>query len=188
MKLIVGLGNPEKKYNGTRHNVGFSVLDQYAKINNVTFQVKDKFKSKIAELNFNGKKVLLAKPLTYYNLVGEAIRSIVDFYKISPEDTLVVHDDLTLPLGIVRTREGGSDGGNNGIKSINQYIGPNTCRLRVGTHDEIRENMSDTNFVLGKLTPDDQKTFNEMLPRIHKLIDEFIVENFVPGTHREIKN
>lgn len=185
MKLIIGLGNPEKNYDGTRHNIGFSILDQYATTNGAVFQAKDKFKSKIAEITKDDKKVLLVKPMTYYNLVGEAAKSIVDFYKISPEDTLVIHDDLALPLGTIRAREGGSDAGNNGIKSINQSLGSDTCRLRIGTHHEAREQISDSSFVLSKFTPSEQKIFRELTPKINTFIDEFIDDIFSPSTHRE---
>ncbi len=148
MKLIIGLGNPEEKYKNTRHNIGFRVLTEYAEKKDVEFALKDKFRACIAELTIDGEKVILAKPTTYYNLVGEAARLITDFYKIAPADILVVHDELALPFGTIRTRIGGSDAGNNGVKSMTQHLGPDTARLRVGVYNELRERMDDADFVL----------------------------------------
>src|SRR6476620_1335837 len=119
MKLVFGLGNPGKQYIGTRHNIGFETLDSLGIKQVSGFVLKDKFKAEIAELNIGGGKILLARPQTFYNEVGSSYRAICDFYKLEPEDTLVVHDELALPFGTVRVRQGGSDAGNNGIKSIN---------------------------------------------------------------------
>src|SRR5262245_23994552 len=103
MKLVIGLSNSEPKYSGTRHNVGFSVLDAYATEKGAGFQAKDKFKALIAETTVDGEKVLLVKPTTYYNLSGETGRLLADFYKIAPEDILIIHDELALPFSTIRT-------------------------------------------------------------------------------------
>jgi peptidyl-tRNA hydrolase, PTH1 family len=129
MKLIIGLGNPEERYKNTRHNVGFRVLTAYADASDKQFQLKDKFKAQMIDLTVNGERVILAKPTTYYNNVGESVRLLADFYKIAPSEILVVHDELALPFGTIRTRVGGSDAGNNGIKSIVQHIGSDTARI-----------------------------------------------------------
>lgn len=184
MKLVLAQGNPGSEYAATRHNVGFIVLDAYARQQGVSFQPKDKFKAEIAEFSAGGEKVLLAKPQTFYNLTGESVRALVDFYKLTPEqDVLVIHDELALPFGTIRTRHSGSDAGNNGIKSINQHVGSETSRIRIGIANELRERMDDASFVLSKFNGDEQKTLEEKLPKIFSLIDAFIDGSFEATTH-----
>lgn len=183
MKLILGLGNPEEKYRSTRHNVGFRILSHYALGNGITFQMKDKFKALVAEITHDGEKILLAKPTTYYNMSGEAARSITDFYKIAPEDVLIVHDELALPLGTIRTRRGGSDAGNNGIKSISTHLGPETARIRVGVYNELRDSMDDADFVLGRFSKEESDQLVTITKKATDLIDSFISGSFEHTTH-----
>lgn len=183
MKLIIGLGNPEKKYVGTRHNVGFDMLDSYAERKEVEWQDKPKFKAAIAELP-RVDRIILAKPTTYYNLSGESVRAIADFYKIPAQNILVIHDDHALPFETVRTREQGSDGGNNGIKSINTHIGPDTNRIRVGTGTELRDKMSDSDYVLSKFSAAERKQLSAIQTKIDAIIDDFIDDKFVATTHK----
>lgn len=174
MKIILGQGNPESKYDGTRHNVGFSALDYYASEKNVNFQPKPKFSADIAELSVEGEKVLLVKPTTYYNETGRAIRAIADYYKVEPADILVIHDELALPFGTLRTREKGSDAGNNGIKSLNAHLGQNYARIRVGIWNELADQAGAFDFVLSKFNSNERKSIEEdILPRIAELIDQF---------------
>jgi len=181
MKVIIGLGNPEDKYDGTRHNVGFFVLDHFATEHKVQFQQKAKFKALVAELQSTDEKILLIKPTTFYNNVGESYRAIVDFYNISPEDVLVVADDLALPFGILRTREGGSDAGNNGIKSINAHGGIETKRLRIGISNELRARIDDVDFVLSRFGSGESATLSQLiLPVAIDFIDSFIGGSFAP--------
>lgn len=180
MKLLIALGNAEPKYDGTRHNVGFFVADAFAAEQGLTWQNKSKFKALVTE----GAGFLLAKPTTFYNLVGESARAIADFYKISPSDVLIIHDDLALPLGTIRTRHGGSPAGNNGIKSITQHLGDTTARLRIGTYTEHRDRLDDVDFVLGKFTASEQKTITDLLPKITGVINDFLHETFEPTTHK----
>jgi len=184
MKLIVGLGNPETRYENTRHNTGFMALDRFAKTHDATFAAQKKFKAEAAELTLHGEKVLLLKPQTYYNLSGEAVRATADFYKITPADVLIIHDELMLPFGTVRTRIGGSDAGNNGIKSINQHMGNETTRIRVGVSNSTREHIDDVNFVLGKFTGEEQADLPQLLELADKLIEQFVSGNFETTTHR----
>lgn len=185
MKLIFGLGNPGKEFVGTRHNVGFETLDALAIKQVSAFVKKDKFKAEIAELNIAGEKVLLARPLTFYNLVGESFRAICDFYKLLPEEALVIHDELALPFGTVRVREGGSDAGNNGIKSVNLHGGEASMRLRVGIANEQRTPMGDTDFVLGRLSEDESDKFKtSIVPTLHALIEDFAGGNLNITSHR----
>ncbi len=132
MKLIIGLGNVGAKYMFTRHNVGFMLVDKIAMDNSVTFKENSKLKSLIAKFTAD-EEIMLVKPTTYMNLSGEAMRAVIDYYKISPEDMIIVYDDLSLNLGKIRFRANGSDGGHNGIKSIIQHLGSkNFARLKIG--------------------------------------------------------
>lgn len=184
MKLIFAQGNPGSEFRGTRHNVGFALLDAYAAAKNVDFAEKTKFHAYIAEFTEADEKVLLVKPTTYYNDTGISARALVDFYKLDTADLLVLHDDLMLPLGTIRTRERGSDAGNNGIKSLNSHLGQNYKRARIGIWNELAERMDATAFVLGKFTADEQKTLVEQQPVITKIIDGFIQEKFEATSHR----
>ncbi len=168
MKLIIGFGNPGAKYNFTRHNFGFLALDFYAKLHNLKFQPQPKFKAEIAK----NDDTIYAKPQTYYNEQGFSIRMICDYYKIKPQDILVVCDDFNLPFGQLRFRERGSDGGNNGLKSAIQNLGTDDFpRLRIGTgNDELRKQIGDVDFVLSKFTPAE----HEQLPKILSEIANFM--------------
>lgn len=180
MKLIFAQGNPGKEFERTRHNVGFLAIDSFAEKQSVSFQPKSKFNAELAEVTSGSEKILLAKPTTFYNETGASARAIVDFYKILPQDILVIHDELMLPFGKIRVRHSGRDAGNNGIKSLNSHLGENFARIRVGVQNELREKMNDTDFVLGKFSTGEQKVLNELLlPEITSLIDRFISGNLV---------
>ena len=183
MKLIVGLGNPEEKFKNTRHNVGFRILDEYAREKGVDFQPKEKFRAHVAELSVDGEKILLAKPTTYYNLTGESARAIADFYKIAPSDILVVHDELALPFGTIRTRTGGSDAGNNGIKSMNQHLGQDTARIRIGVYNELRDRIDDADFVLSNFTRTEDDALTALAGKIIGIMDDFTAGHFQTTTH-----
>lgn len=132
MKLIVGLGNPGRKYAGTRHNVGFEVLEALASRHGAP-RPRAAFESEIVELTIGGERVLLAAPQTYMNLSGRSVRRLVDFYKLTTEQLLVVCDDLNLPTGRLRLRRSGSAGGQKGLQNIIEHLGsPNFARLRIG--------------------------------------------------------
>jgi len=132
MKVIVGLGNPGPKYAGTRHNVGFDVVDYLAAAPGCT-PFREKFEAFVAELKEGDETVLLVKPLTFMNLSGRAVRAIADFYKVPIENLLVVCDDFNLPLGKLRVRTKGSHGGQNGLRNIQEQLGTDAyTRLRIG--------------------------------------------------------
>lgn len=133
MKLIVGLGNIGPKYTFTRHNVGFMLADSIAINNNLTFRENSRLKCFMTNLRNGVDDYLIIKPTTFMNLSGEAVRAVMDYYKIPVEDVLIVYDDLSLDLGKIRFRPNGSDGGHNGIKSIIQHLGTNQiARLKIG--------------------------------------------------------
>lgn len=182
MKLIVGLGNPEKKYDRTRHNIGFRVVDEFARQKSAAFQAKDKFKALVAEVQAESEKVILAKPTTYYNLSGEAVRALADFYKIPVEDILVIHDDIALPFGTLRTRDSGSDAGNNGMKSIIEHLSEDIKRVRVGTSNDKLGRMETASFVLGKFTLKETLALKEIFKKTNRVIEQFIDGNFEVST------
>ncbi|MEO5690577.1 MAG: aminoacyl-tRNA hydrolase [Candidatus Saccharimonadales bacterium] len=174
MKLIVGLGNPGAEYNQTRHNVGANALDTYVSGHGGVLQQKSKYKSLMTELTIDGQKVITIIPTTYYNSSGEAVQAVASFYKIEPSDILIVHDELSLPFGTVRIRYGGSDAGNNGVKSVTSHIGPDTARIRVGVYNELRDRIADADFVLSRFTAQENDAFREIMPIIHTTIDSFV--------------
>ena len=137
MYIIVGLGNPESKYNGTRHNIGFSAITALADANNISLDMK-KHKALCGKGVIAGQKVLLAEPLTYMNLSGESVRELVDYYKVDPTDELIIiYDDINLAPGKLRIREKGSAGGHNGIKNIIAHLGSQEFpRIRIGVGEK----------------------------------------------------
>ncbi|WP_028777593.1 aminoacyl-tRNA hydrolase [Shimazuella kribbensis] len=147
MKVIVGLGNPGKKYEITKHNVGFWAVDQLSDKWGIPFQ-KEKWNSEVAEGVVNGEKVYLLKPLTYMNLSGEAVGAAIRFLKIPIEDLLVIFDDMDIPLGQLRLRQKGGSGGHNGIKSLIQHLGTEQFnRIKIGI-DRPPARMSVVDYVL----------------------------------------
>ncbi len=187
MKVIFGLGNPGAEYSGSRHNVGYAAVSKLAKEQGVTFSEKTKFRAYVTEVVIEGEKVLLVKPTTFYNNVGESARAIIDFYKLDPsEDFLVIHDDLALPFGTIRIRKKGSDAGNNGIKSLNSHIGPDYARLRVGVGVEGRTN-DDSSFVLSRFTADEIKILKETIIQKTSELAVYFLQNKLEETSYTIK-
>lgn len=142
MKLIVGLGNPGLSYENTRHNLGAKALKIFAKENKLKLTLNRSLKSRIAEIYFGGTKCLLAVPITFMNLSGEAVRLLVNFYKVPPEDLLVIHDDMDLELGTIRFKKQGSSGGHKGITSIIKALGAqdfNRLKLGIGKNFSKQE-------------------------------------------------
>lgn len=141
------------------------VLDTLAEQEGATWKTESKFNAVIATLSVGGEKVILAKPLTYYNETGRSARALVDFYKLDPAtDVLVIHDELALPFGTIRIREKGSDAGNNGIKSLNAHLGPLYWRLRVGVWNELRDRIDDADFVLSSFTKAETEQLQALIP------------------------
>lgn len=149
MKLIVGLGNPGKKYENTRHNVGFMFVDYMANYYNTSFSKKGNYE--IAELNISGEKVLLLKPLTFMNLSGEAVNSVVNFYKLEAADIIVIYDDLDMLFGKLRAKDNSSSGGHNGIKNIISHLHTQQfMRIKIGINNEYKKDVK--SFVLSKFS------------------------------------
>lgn len=142
-KMIVGLGNPGADYSFNRHNIGFMAVDALAEATNATAWQK-KFKAQIATGAFGDNTLLLLKPQTYMNLSGEAVGEAMRYYKLEPSDVVVIHDDIDLQSGQIKTKQGGGHGGHNGLKSIDTHIGKEYWRVRLGVgHPGTREQVSD---------------------------------------------
>lgn len=182
MKMIVGLGNPGAEYNFTRHNAGFLVLDLYAKRRDLTWAEKGKFRAAISEFRAGDEKVLLVKPLAYYNLTGEVVAGLLKFYKMEVVDLLVVCDDLNLEFGTIRTRHEGSDGGNNGLRSLAGVLGTEFKRVRIGIGGELRKQMGDAAFVLSRFSEREKEDLPRVVMTAEGLIDEFIAGEFETTT------
>jgi PTH1 family peptidyl-tRNA hydrolase len=159
--LVVGLGNPGSKYDQTRHNVGFEVIDRLvAGRSDVHFM--SKFDAEIAEIELDFRKVLLVKPMTFMNLSGKSVGAVVRFYKIPLEDLLVICDDLSLPLGRVRIRPGGGDGGQKGLRDIARVLGSDQVpRMRLGIGD--RGPIDAADFVLAKFRPSERPALDDAI-------------------------
>ena len=171
MKLITGLGNIGDKYCFTRHNAGFMVLDKWALDNNISLREEKKLKCFIAKIGDN----LLIKPTTFMNLSGEAVRAVMDYYKIDVKDILIVYDDIALDLGRIRFRANGSDGGHNGIKSIIKHVGTKEFdRLKIGIGPQ--PNIPSENYVLQNFPKEQHDELKNVLIKADKAI-EFYLEN-----------
>jgi PTH1 family peptidyl-tRNA hydrolase len=189
MKLIFAQGNPGTEYEKSRHNVGFTILNTIASELNSTWTDKPKFHALLSEVVIGGEKVLLAKPTTFYNESGSAVRALIDFYKLDPaKDLLVIHDDFALPFGVIRIRQQGSDAGNNGIKSINAHINQNYARVRVGIWSELREKMDDAEFVLAKFNSEENSLLEKnIVPQVVTIIKQFCSETVQPTSYKTLE-
>jgi PTH1 family peptidyl-tRNA hydrolase len=164
MKLIVGLGNPGRKYQGSRHNVGFAVLAEVAR-RFATGRPKSKFHGEVVEADIGGEKVLLLGPETYMNHSGTSVRAACDFYKLSQEELLVVCDDLNLPLAKLRFRAKGSSGGQKGLADVIAHLGTEEfSRLRIGI-GAPPEGWEATDYVLGRFAPEEKPDIEEAVLR-----------------------
>ncbi|MDY6783181.1 MAG: aminoacyl-tRNA hydrolase [Cyanobacteriota bacterium] len=176
-QLIVGLGNPEPKYDKTRHNIGFEVVDALARRWNLSWQENRRFKGRFARgRSSGGSKIYLLKPLTYMNRSGESIRALADWYKLPPESLLAIYDDMDLPVGRLRMRLSGSAGGHNGMKSIISHLGgQNFPRLRVGI-GKSNGDKETISHVLGRFTPQEQPVVAEVLQVVVEAVEMSLTE------------
>ena len=171
--LIVGLGNPGLEYDGSRHNVGFFVVDAICEKYDAKCE-RMKFKSYIGEAKIGNSRVLLAKPLTYMNNSGEAVAEVAKFYKISPENIIVIYDDISLDPGTVRIRRKGSAGGHNGIKDIIAYIGEDFPRIKVGIGAKPHPDYDLKDWVLGKFSGEDKEKIKIAANNAVKAVGEIL--------------
>lgn len=176
MKLIVGLGNPGKKYENTRHNTGFLVIDEVLKKLNISLD-KNKFNADYTVYSYKGEKIYFLKPLTFMNLSGEAVVPFMNYFGIEKEDLLVVHDDLDLPVGKIRLRESGSCGGQNGMRNIIDLLGDqNIKRIRVGIGNNKLIPTAD--YVLGKVSKEEKEEYDKAIKKASEAIEFYLDNNF----------
>ena len=167
--IIVGLGNPDKKYENTRHNIGFCAIDKLADKLSVKID-RSKYKALCTEATIGDKRVLLMKPMTYMNLSGQAVVEAMNFYKISIEKVIVIYDDVALDVGGLRIRGKGSHGGHNGIRNIIELTGKDTFpRIKVGVGEKPHKEYDLADWVLGKFTESDKKTIQPIFDEIKPL-------------------
>ena len=173
MYIIAGLGNPTKEYAGTRHNVGFAVIDKLADEYNISMDIK-KHKAICGKGIIAGQKVVLVKPQTFMNLSGESLREVIDFYKEDIDKMLVIFDDISLDVGKLRLRPAGSAGGHNGIKSIITHLGTDQFkRIKFGVGDKPKGyDLAD--WVLGRFSKDQQAEVNEGLANACKAVETIL--------------
>lgn len=183
MKLIVGLGNPGAKYAGTRHNAGFSVIDELAERHKIKMGT-NKHKAIIGKGIINGEKVILAMPQTFMNLSGESVRSIMDFYKLTVDDLIVVYDDIDLDVGKLRIRQKGSAGGHNGMKNIILHCGSQDfVRVRVGVGHKP-DHMDLADYVLSRFGKDDLPFMRESCGNACDALEVILSDGAVAAMNR----
>lgn len=177
MKLIVGLGNPGKQYQNTRHNVGFMVLDELAKRENADVTMK-KNDALYCQTIINGEKVMLLKPQRFINLSGEVISEFVKYFKIDIDDILIINDDLDLQLGIYKLKSHGSSGGHNGLKNIELHLGtPEYKRLKIGISND--KNIDTKDYVLGTFSREEKSLIEDTVKRAADIATDFVTYDFI---------
>lgn len=173
--LIVGLGNKGKRYEKTRHNLGFMCLDAFAESQEFAPWVEKKdLKAQLSMKTMADTRVILCKPTTMMNLSGEAVQQVSSFYKIPTQNILVVYDELAIPFGQIRVREGGSSAGHNGIKSILKYLESDFTRIRIGIKPEVSTLMEQADFVLAKFNKEEQTELPALTREVSSIMGEFI--------------
>ena len=178
MFLIAGLGNQGQEYQKTRHNVGFMVLDKLSNAEGFMFEENRPFKAHTAKVNLHGQNVLFLKLQTYMNLSGQAVVAAANFYKIPPQNILVICDDLSLELGTLRLRQKGSSGGQKGLENIITLLGNDNCmRLRLGIGPKP-EFIDAKNYVLGKFPKEQEQVLHTVLDKACLTIEKLLKEDF----------
>lgn len=185
IKLIVGLGNPGEKYADTRHNAGEWLIERLARRFNVSLNPESKFFGKTVRTLVNGKEVRLLVPTTFMNLSGKAVGALASFYRIKPEEILVIHDELDLPAGTAKLKQGGGHGGHNGLKDIVAQLGNNNnfYRLRIGIgHPGHRDLVA--GYVLNKPSPADRNALEKVLDEATDCVEIIFKDGMVKATNR----
>ncbi len=174
--LLVGLGNPGKEYDGTRHNIGFDALDAFVGSQSEFsgWITKKDLQCQLTTATLGGNRIIAIKPTTFMNESGRAIRAVQDFYKITTADTLVIHDELDIPFGQIRSRIGGGSAGHNGIKSATSHIGDEYGRIRIGINSEHRVKNDEKDFVLKKFSKEEQGQLGNLQKEVTALLTEYL--------------
>lgn len=184
MYILAGLGNPEARYAGTRHNIGFDAIDIIADAYKIKLK-KIKHKAVFGDGTIGGEKVLLSKPQTYMNLSGESIRDMAAFYKISPEQIIIFNDDISLAPGRVRIRPKGSDGGHNGLKSIIYQLQSDAfVRVRIGVGAPPHADYDLADYVLGRYTPEDIEALKPLMQSMPDIADCLVTQGVQAAMNR----
>lgn len=183
MKLIIGLGNPGEQYNNTRHNIGYRVIDSLAG-DKIELKHSRKLKAYLGQFIRPDDQVLLAKPTVYMNESGGVVTKIIQYYKISSNQVLIISDDTNLDFGLIRTRYGGSDGGHNGLKSIISLIGADFYRLRIGVKNSHLATTQLDQFVLSNFTKEEASQIGSIIAKAAEVVGEFIDNEMSPTTVR----
>jgi len=184
--LIVGLGNPGKEYDLTRHNVGFLCVDEFVSKSEELeswIQKKD-LKCLMSGGRIGDKRVIVMKPATFMNLSGEAVQAVADFYKIHPDNIVAIHDELDIEFGQIRLRKGGSSAGHNGIKSVSKHIGEDYGRIRIGIGPKLPEQIASEDFVLQKFSSLEQEQLSNMTKEVSAILSEYIYGDQLPHDTR----
>lgn len=175
--ILVGLGNPGKEYEKTRHNIGFMALDFVAEKLGIEIN-SQKFKSLYALGTFEGKKVILLKPQTFMNLSGQAVLPFMSFYKVPLQNVILIYDDISLPVGKMRIRKQGSHGGHNGVKNIITLSGSqNFPRIKIGVGNKPNENWDLADWVLSKFSSEELNLINDTMPKVYDALSLIVKEN-----------
>lgn len=175
MKIIVGLGNPTREYEGTRHNIGFSVIYKISDEYNIRVDTR-KHKALIGKGVIEGEKVILAMPQTYMNLSGESVRELLDYYKCECKDLIVIYDDISLDVGKLRLRAKGSAGGHNGVKNIISHLGTDVFdRIKVGIGEKPKH-MDLADYVLGRFTNEEKSVIRQSAEKACRAVSAIITE------------
>jgi PTH1 family peptidyl-tRNA hydrolase len=176
MKLIVGLGNPGKEYENTKHNMGFKAIDEIAKAHNIEIS-KSKFNGLYNEFIYNGEKIMLLKPQLYINLSGDVIKKYVDFYKINIEDLLIISDDLDMEVGKLKIKFKGSSGGHNGLKNIESNLKTKEYRrIKIGISNN--KNIDTKNYVLSKFSKQEAEIINSTIKKFPDIFEDYMTMSF----------
>ena len=185
--LVVGLGNPEPKYDQTRHNIGFMCVDEFVKKTDEMddFIAKKDFKALVSQGTIGGNRIIAIKPTTYMNLSGESVSSISNFYQILPDNIVVIHDDLDIDFGQIRMRVGGSSAGHNGIKSVTKSIGENYGRIRIGIGPKHPEQIETDAFVLAKFDKTEKEQLGNLKRETLSIIQEYVFGDSLPKDTRK---
>lgn len=183
--LVVGLGNVGKEYENTRHNIGFVCLDQFRESSGMEAWTEQKKLSCFITNNRQGDtQVIAIKPTTFMNNSGEAVKKAMAYYKLSSEDLIVVHDELDIPFGQIRTKTGGSSAGHNGLKSIIEQVGEDFARVRIGIGPKTPEQIDSGDFVLGKFPKEQVDELKLLTSEVTAIITEFIYNKKLPSETR----
>lgn len=187
--LIVGLGNTGKDYDGTRHNIGFACLDAFVAAHDFSGWVAKKdLKSAVATATMGQTRVIAIKPQTFMNLSGEAVQAVVHFYKIPPNQIVIIHDELDIPFGQIRLRVGGGSAGHNGIKSIITQMGEPLAeqlgRIRIGISNDLAAKLDSADFVLQKFTAEEQAQTPNLTREVTSILSEYLYGTKLPPETR----